>query len=70
VPHDVEKLKHQPGKPIFVPGSSDLVQTVMEHDLIDEYPLWLHPAVLGGGKTLLHDGLGAIGPGAATAGAA
>ena len=37
-------------------GSSGLAQTLQQHDLVDEYQLWLHPVVLGGGKHLFHDG--------------
>jgi dihydrofolate reductase len=50
VPGEVTRLKQQPGKPILVIGSSGLAQTLMHHDLIDEYQLWLHPIVLGDGK--------------------
>jgi len=56
VPSEVTKLKSQAGKPIFVFGSSGLAQTLMEQRLIDEYQLWLHPVVLGGGKRLFRDG--------------
>ena len=56
LPGEVTKLKQQPGKPILVIGSSTLAQTLMHHDLIDEYQLWLHPIVLGGGKRFFRDG--------------
>lgn len=56
VPADVERLKRDPGGPILLIGSSDLTQTLIEHDLVDEYQLWLHPVVLGGGKRLFRDG--------------
>jgi dihydrofolate reductase len=52
---DVAELKQQPGKPIFALGSSQLVQTLIKRDLVDEYQLWLHPVVLGAGKTLFPD---------------
>jgi len=51
----VAELKRQSGKPIFVLGSSLLVQTLVEQDLVDEYQLWLHPVVLGEGKKLFRD---------------
>jgi dihydrofolate reductase len=60
VPAEVAQLKSQPGKPIFVMGSSGLAQTLMAHKLVDEYQLWLHPVVLGGGKRLFRDGNAAI----------
>jgi dihydrofolate reductase len=56
VPGDVAELKGQPGKPIFVLGSAGLVQTLIEHELVDEYQLWLHPVVIGDGKTLFRNG--------------
>jgi len=56
VPVEVPKLKSQPGNPIFVMGSSGLAKALMEHRLIDEYQLWLHPVVLGHGKRLFGDG--------------
>jgi dihydrofolate reductase len=36
-------------------GSSELAQSLMEHRLVDEYQLWLHPVVVGGGKRLFRD---------------
>jgi dihydrofolate reductase len=52
VGEEVGKLKEQPGDPILVVGSANLAQTLLAHDLVDEYQLWLHPVVLGGGKRL------------------
>jgi dihydrofolate reductase len=56
VPGEVARLKQQPGKPILVVGSGNLTQTLMRHDLVDEYQLWLHPIVLGTGKRLFPEG--------------
>lgn len=50
-------LKAQPGKNILMDGSSVLVHTLVEHDLIDEYSLFVYPLVLGSGKKLFPDGL-------------
>jgi dihydrofolate reductase len=37
VGEEVAKLKEQPGKDLLVIGSGDLVQTLMQHDLVDGY---------------------------------
>ncbi len=52
---EVRKLKQQPGRDILVIGSGELLKTLMEHDLVDEYRLLLHPIVLGSGKRLFAD---------------
>jgi dihydrofolate reductase len=39
IAEEVAKLKQQPGQDILVAGSGDLVHTLMQHDLIDEYRL-------------------------------
>lgn len=52
----VRALKEQPGKDIYVDGSSVLVQTLARHDLVDEYSLLVYPVSLGGGKKLFPDG--------------
>jgi dihydrofolate reductase len=56
VDREVGELKLEPGRPIFVLGSSGLAQSLMTADLVDEYELWLHPIVLGHGKKLFRDG--------------
>lgn len=55
IPEQVGKLKEQPGRNIAVLGSGDLVQTLMRHDLVDEYSLSIFPIVLGSGKRLFRD---------------
>lgn len=53
---EVSRLKQQPGQDILVSGSGELVYTLIQHDLIDEYRLMIHPVVLGSGKRLFKDG--------------
>jgi dihydrofolate reductase len=55
VPSEVAKLKEGAGKDIQVMGSGELVQTLIRHNLVDEYRLMIHPLVLGTGKRLFRD---------------
>jgi len=57
VVEEVRKLKEAPGKNIYVDGSSVLVHTLVEHDLVDEYSLLVYPLVLGSGKRIFPEGL-------------
>jgi len=52
----VRALKAQPGKNIVIDGSSVLVHTLAQNDLVDEYHLLVYPIVLGGGKKVFADG--------------
>ncbi len=52
----VARLKEQPGKDLVVLGSGELVQSLLRHDLIDEFVLPIHPIVLGSGRRLFPDG--------------
>ncbi len=52
----VRKLKQQPGKNILVDGSSVLLHTLVQENLVDEYSLHVYPLVLGGGKRLFPEG--------------
>jgi dihydrofolate reductase len=52
---EVAKLKNQPGQDIVIDGSAKLVQTLMPHNLIDQYQLLVYPIVLGKGKRLFSE---------------
>ena len=54
---EITKLKQQDGKDITVHGSATLVQTLMQHDLVDRYRLLVYPVVLGKGKRLFKEGI-------------
>lgn len=56
VAEEVRALKEGPGGDLLVLGGGDLAQTLMEHGLVDEYQLWIHPIILGSGKRLFRDG--------------
>ncbi len=55
IAEEVSRLKQQPGQDILVAGSVELVHTLMQHDLIDEYRIMVHPVVVGSGKRLFKD---------------
>jgi dihydrofolate reductase len=52
VVEEVAKLRQQQDGDIVVHGSGRLVQTLVEHDLVDEFRLMVFPVVLGSGKRL------------------
>jgi dihydrofolate reductase len=56
IPEEVKKLKQEVQRNILIDGGSDLVNLLMQHDLIDEYRLLVHPVVVGKGKRLFREG--------------
>lgn len=53
VPDAVSRLKRENGGDLLLYGSTTLAQTLVEHDLIDELRLMVHPIIVGHGKHLL-----------------
>ncbi len=53
---DIKKLKESEGRDLLVSGSGDLIQTLLKHDLVDEFWLLIHPLTLGTGNKLFADG--------------
>ena len=52
---DIEKLKRSDGADLHIWGSSKLIQQLLQHDLVDEFWLNIHPIILGKGKKLFDD---------------
>jgi len=53
---EIKNLKQQNGPELQVYGSSNLIQTLMKHDMIDGFRLKIFPITLGTGKRLFGDG--------------
>jgi dihydrofolate reductase len=52
----IRNLKEQNMPDIQVHGSGNLIQTLLKHDLIDEFRLWIFPVTIGKGKRLFSEG--------------
>ena len=57
VVESIRALKAKPGKNILTDGSSQLVHTLLTHDLVDELHLLVYPLTVGKGKRLFPEGL-------------
>jgi len=55
VPEAVAALKEEDGEDLLVLGSTRLVGTLIEHDLVDEFRVMIDPLVVGGGKRIFRD---------------
>lgn len=56
IPEQVRALKHEAGPDLNVWGSGNLLQTLIRHDLVDEFWLMIYPLTLGNGKRLFAEG--------------
>lgn len=52
---ELKKLKTSSGSDLKIWGSSEVVQLLLKHDLVDEFWLMIHPVILGKGKRLFAD---------------
>jgi len=57
VVEQVRQLKASDGPALHIWGSSELLQTLIAADLVDEYRIWIFPVVLGEGKRLFENGV-------------
>ena len=53
---EIKKLKEHNGPELQVHGSGNLIQTLLKHDLVDEFRLKIFPITLGTGKRLFGEG--------------
>ena len=53
---EIKNLKRQDGPEIQVHGSSNLIQTLLKNDLVDEFKLKIFPVTVGKGKRLFGEG--------------
>lgn len=55
ISEEINKIKNEPGKDIWLYGGSSIITTFINLGLVDEYRLSIHPVILGAGKSLFDD---------------
>jgi len=58
---EVRRLKASAGPELHIWGSSELLQTLIAAQLVDEFRVWVYPLVLGKGRRLFEDGVPPLG---------
>jgi dihydrofolate reductase len=61
VVEDVRRLNASDGPELHIWGSSELLQTLIAAELVDEFRVWVYPLVLGKGKRLFENGVPPLG---------
>ena len=56
IDREIARLKEEPGHDLLVFGSGQLVESLADHGLVDEYIILVYPLVLGNGRRLFQDG--------------
>jgi dihydrofolate reductase len=56
VAEGIAALKQQPGQDLVMYGCHDFMHSLVEHDLIDEYRILVHPVLLAKGRSFLKEG--------------
>ena len=51
---EIQKMKLEHGKDMILYGSGKLVTALVQEDLVDEYRLWIHPVLLGKGRSFFN----------------
>jgi dihydrofolate reductase len=54
---EIRRLKASDGPELHIWGSSELIQTLIAAELIDEFRVWIYPLILGKGKRLFENGV-------------
>jgi dihydrofolate reductase len=60
VVESIRRLKTQDDGELGIMGSGQLIRTLLPHDVIDEFLLFIHPVVLGSGQRLFPDGMATL----------